>query len=146
MGVHYRTWFEWLGEDGVDVAGKKPLATFLTQLNRTPLVRRGEDAGVYVLDPLMLPILREKIAYLQAQLSGTDGPPLHDDAARRELRAAVDRAERSLREGVELLAENRPAMIGGDDEADPRLAVLAWIDQVPSLVENAPSLAGEAAQ
>src|SRR4051812_40029552 len=53
VAIHYRKWFELLEEEGVKVAGKDPLATFLTQVTRSPVVVRvsGDGQGVYELDP-----------------------------------------------------------------------------------------------
>lgn len=39
--VHYTEWFSLLKEKGHLVAGKQPLNTFLTQINRSPVVRAG---------------------------------------------------------------------------------------------------------
>ena len=41
--LHYREWFELLDER--TVAGKDPLAVFLTQLSRSPAVRKGAQPG-----------------------------------------------------------------------------------------------------
>jgi hypothetical protein len=50
--IHYRDWFDLLTADGVTVAGKDPLATFLTQITRSPIVIRVDGgSGVYALDP-----------------------------------------------------------------------------------------------
>ena len=48
--AHWRRWLEWLRDDGFDAAGRNPEATFVTQLTRSPLVRRTERDGVYLLD------------------------------------------------------------------------------------------------
>lgn len=46
--VHYREWFELLREHGYLVAGKEPLNTFLTQINRSQSVERvGRRTGRY---------------------------------------------------------------------------------------------------
>ncbi len=46
--VHYREWFELIITEGHRVAGKDPLATFLTQLSRAPEVERvGRRTGMY---------------------------------------------------------------------------------------------------
>jgi hypothetical protein len=46
--VHYREWFELLVADGHRVAGKDPVATFLTQLSRAPEVEPiGRRTGMY---------------------------------------------------------------------------------------------------
>lgn len=36
--IHYREWFELLAEAGLQVAGRDPLASFLTQIARSPSV------------------------------------------------------------------------------------------------------------
>jgi hypothetical protein len=46
--VHYREWYDLLIEDGHRVAGKNPVATFLTQLSRSPEVEPvGRRTGMY---------------------------------------------------------------------------------------------------
>ncbi|MBN8866279.1 MAG: hypothetical protein J0H98_01875 [Solirubrobacterales bacterium] len=46
--VHYRDWFALLEGQGLLVAGKEPLNTFLAQINRSPHVERiGKRTGRY---------------------------------------------------------------------------------------------------
>lgn len=46
--IHYREWFDLLREQGFEVAGKNPLATFLAQLNRSRAIERvGHRTGRY---------------------------------------------------------------------------------------------------
>jgi hypothetical protein len=46
--IHYREWFALLRRAGHHVGGKDPLATFLTQINRSPAVERvGQRSGLY---------------------------------------------------------------------------------------------------
>jgi len=46
--VHYRDWYQFLLEAGVRVAGKDPLATFLTQIARAPGVESVRPrSGLY---------------------------------------------------------------------------------------------------
>ena len=46
--VHYREWFAYLRADGYEVAGRDPLATFLTQISRAEGVERvGVRRGLY---------------------------------------------------------------------------------------------------
>lgn len=48
--VHYREWYELLLEAGLRVAGKDPLATFLTQIARAPGVESVRPrSGLYML-------------------------------------------------------------------------------------------------
>jgi hypothetical protein len=50
--IHYRQWFELLVSEGHRVGGKDPLALFLTQVTRSPVVERAAgDPGVYRVDP-----------------------------------------------------------------------------------------------
>lgn len=66
--IHYRRWFELLVSEGLHVSGKDPLATFLTQVTRSPLVEREPgDAGVYRIDP-QAAADRALRAYEQAEL------------------------------------------------------------------------------
>ena len=49
--IHYREWFELLLAEGHRVEGKDPLATFLTQMTRSPVVlRQPEQPGFYRVD------------------------------------------------------------------------------------------------
>ena len=66
--LHYREWFGLLADAGYSVAGKDPLAVFLTQLSRSPLVRRGTQSGVYELELQAPARLRHRLHDLQAQL------------------------------------------------------------------------------
>ena len=48
VAVHYREWFDLLGAAGLHVAGKDPLATFLTQIARSPAVESVRPrSGLY---------------------------------------------------------------------------------------------------
>jgi hypothetical protein len=51
--IHYRQWFELLVSEGHRVGGKDPLASFLTQVTRSPVVERAHGgAGMYRIDPV----------------------------------------------------------------------------------------------
>lgn len=46
--IHYREWYELLGGAGLTIAGKDPLATFLTQIARAPGVESVRPrSGLY---------------------------------------------------------------------------------------------------
>lgn len=46
--VHYKEWYALLVEEGHRVAGKDPVATFLTQVSRAPEVEQvGRRSGLY---------------------------------------------------------------------------------------------------
>jgi hypothetical protein len=51
--IHYKEWYGLLRDAGLAAAGKDPLATFLTQITRAPLVQRVDGrGGVYQVDPI----------------------------------------------------------------------------------------------
>jgi hypothetical protein len=99
--VHYRRWHELLGEAGLAVAGKDPLAVFLTQVSRSPVVRRAGAPGHYELDHDGPKRLRQRLAALQEQLRAAAGGPR---GRREELAAQVGRTERELEEAERSLA------------------------------------------
>lgn len=116
--VHYRDWFELLLAQGFVPAGKDPLATFLTQIGRSPLVKRSTASGIYSLDLEFPERARQQLAGLNAQLNeGRDEPSgktVEEIAAARERRAKltaeVHELERRLEEALRCLAEPTPAL------------------------------------
>jgi hypothetical protein len=111
--MHYRDWFSLLEADGFRVAGKDPLATFLTQLSRSPAVRKSTQAGVYELDRGAVRRLRRRQDQLREELRRLTAAPGADaDASavrtrRTELNTELGRVEKSLEE-VELLFTHAP--------------------------------------
>ncbi|MDA0166440.1 hypothetical protein OM076_39615 [Solirubrobacter ginsenosidimutans] len=105
--MHYREWYELLERAGHTIAGKDPLAVFLTQISRSPAVRRGIRAGVYELDRGAAHRLRQQLDALQRDLNAltTAAGTTHDAtrARRRHLNAEINRAERALEEVTRLL-------------------------------------------
>ncbi len=107
--LHYRRWYELLIDAGYTVAGKDPLAVFLTQVSRSPVVTRGTQTGVYGVDPQAPRRLRERLADLHAELRSLASTPsaTADLAAirerRREITAETGRTERALEEAAALL-------------------------------------------
>ena len=75
QAVHYRTWFELLRREGYVPAGKDPLATFLTQIARSPLVQRSTAAGMYSLDLQAPRRERARIEELQTRLRAASTTP-----------------------------------------------------------------------
>lgn len=108
--LHYREWFHLLRDAGYIVAGKDGLAVFLTQISRSPAVRKGTQAGVYELDRRAPQRLQREVERLQAELRElTVGAPgasdLSEIRTRRErLTTAIGRAERALEEARRVLA------------------------------------------
>jgi hypothetical protein len=105
--IHYSQWFSLLRDAGYDISARDPLATFLTQIGRSPVVSRGSEAGVYLLDltaPERLSVqLNELNAELLALHHGQQTiAEIADVRERRgELVAAISRVERELEEAIE---------------------------------------------
>jgi chaperonin cofactor prefoldin len=119
QAMHYRDWFEALRAAGYAVAGKDPLAVFLTQLSRSPAVRRGTQSGVYELDPGAPRRLRERLDALHAELRGLTAAPstTADLTAIRARRAAITteitRVEKALEEAEAVLGAPAPVAAAG---------------------------------
>ena len=114
--MHYREWYELLERAGHTIAGKDPLAVFLTQISRSPAVRRGNRAGVYELDRGAAHRLRQQLDALQRELHTLSAAGATHDATRarrRHLNAEINRAERALEEVSRLFgAEHELAATG----------------------------------
>lgn len=112
--VHYRDWFELLTAQGFIPGGKDPLATFLTQISRSPVVKRTTTAGVYLLDHEFVTRARDRLATLAAQLSDTQellsDATVEQIAAAREhrarLTAEMHETERQLHEALRALGDD----------------------------------------
>jgi hypothetical protein len=121
--IHYRDWYRLLEEHGFAVAGKKPLAVFLSQVSRSPLMRKATSAGVYALDRDAAERLRRELSQLEADLHTltSQSPSRPTDGGtqtrRRELLLAIGRHERALDEALRGLS---PADRGAPDHAGPR--------------------------
>jgi hypothetical protein len=109
QALHYRAWFDAVRAAGFEVAGKDPLAVFLTQLSRSPVVRKGTQSGVYELDAAAPRRLRERLEALHAELRGLTAAPsaTADLTAIRAHRAAITtqitRVEKALEEAESTL-------------------------------------------
>jgi chromosome segregation ATPase len=120
--VHYRDWYELLTAQGFLPAGKDPLATFLTQIGRSPVVRRTTTAGMYVLDLDAPTRIRRRLARLAAELADVQevspNATVVELARARARRARVtselEEAERQLEEALRSLGESENA-------TDPRV-------------------------
>ncbi|HST39438.1 MAG TPA: hypothetical protein VLK58_08005 [Conexibacter sp.] len=112
--IHYKEWFRALEAAGHHVAGKDPLAVFLTQISRSPVVRRTPDSGVYELDLEAPANLRARLDRLHARLAEQSSDRSERERIVAEIAVterALDEAERALpRDGGEA-AEAR----GGSD-------------------------------
>jgi chaperonin cofactor prefoldin len=110
QAMHYREWFELVASAGYRIAGKDPLAVFLTQLSRSPALRRGTRSGVYELDLAAETRLRARLDRLHDELRAlTSGSSPTADlrtirARRAELTAEIGQVEKALEELSRVLA------------------------------------------
>ncbi len=118
--LHYRQWYDLLVNAGFRVAGKDSLAVFLTQLSRSPLVRKASAPGVYEVDHQAPRRIRHRLDRLQIELRevtvAAPGPiELGEVRARRhELDLAISQQERALEEALRVLASSeREALTPG---------------------------------
>jgi hypothetical protein len=121
--LHYRDWHALVAEAGFAVAGKDPRAVFLTQISRSPVIRRSTQSGVYELDRDAPARLRSELDRLQEQLreltSASAAPA--DLSAIRERRAQllseIEQTEKALEEAERALspksAASRPVAVAG---------------------------------
>jgi hypothetical protein len=112
--VHYRTWFELLRKHGFMPTGKDPLATFLTQLGRSPVVQRAGGAGMYALDFTYPQRGRQRLAELRTELQATHELPADAGVEaiaaargrRAELSTEIEATERKLEEALSSLGDD----------------------------------------
>ncbi len=114
--LHYRAWYELLVSAGYRVAGKDPLAVFLTQLSRSPVVRKTTQAGVYEIDRDAPARLARRLSKLRTELmqaaggsSTNDLGELRDQREKllndiRHTERALEEAERVLGPGADVVA------------------------------------------
>ncbi len=108
--LHYRRWFELLQEAGYAVAGKDPVAVFLTQVTRSPVVRKATKPGVYEVDRQAPLRIRQRLERLQSELRDlTTTPSAPFDLAairarRHELDLEISQQERALEEALRVLS------------------------------------------
>jgi hypothetical protein len=109
--IHYRRWLELVEAAGYAVSGKEPAAVFLTQISRSPVVRKTSRSGVYELDRDAPERLRRRLAALQGRLRTVTAAPA--DAAdlaairgqREQTLAEITQAERALEEAARSLGD-----------------------------------------
>jgi hypothetical protein len=107
--IHYARWFDLFTDAGYAIEAREPLANFLTQVTRSPVVVRGAEAGTYALDLDVPRRLREELHDLHVELSRIHhGQQTIDGIVslrerRNDLTAAIARVERELQEATESL-------------------------------------------
>ena len=117
--LHYRRWFELVEQSGYAVAGKDPVAVFLTQVSRSPVVRKASQPGVYEVDRQAPLRIRQRLERLQSELREvtlTPNAPIElasIRARRHELDLAISQQERALEEALRVLR--------GDDQQSQAL-------------------------
>ncbi|HEY5198924.1 MAG TPA: hypothetical protein VIJ51_18035 [Solirubrobacteraceae bacterium] len=109
-GLHYRRWFELLVADGSEIAGRDPLASLLTNLNRSPVVVRGDQPGTYAIDAQAPDRLRAELGERQAELRDLSrvmaseiSPPRQLREHQARLAAGIGRLEGLLAEAEDVL-------------------------------------------
>jgi hypothetical protein len=116
--LHYRRWYELVSDAGYAISGKNPLAVFLTQITRSPVVRKTNQAGIYELDRQAPLRLRQRLERLQAELRELLAAPSGDlpsvRARRHDLDVAISQQERALEEALRVLRR--------DEVEEPRLS------------------------
>jgi chaperonin cofactor prefoldin len=109
QALHYRDWYDAVRAAGYEIAGKDPLAVFLTQLSRSPAVRKGTQNGVYELDRSAPRRLRGRLEELHHELRRLTATPSSTvdlagiRARRAQLNAEIGQVEKALAEAEELL-------------------------------------------
>ena len=109
--IHYQKWYELVRDAGYAVAGRDPQATFLTQISRSPVIRRADAPGTYALDFDAPRALRAELGRLRTRLLeiSSDSTESTDDVTRvrkqrHELDSMTRRLERELEEALRVLA------------------------------------------
>ncbi|HEY2477718.1 MAG TPA: hypothetical protein VGI17_03215 [Solirubrobacterales bacterium] len=110
--IHYTDWAGLLRAQGLEIAGKRPDAVFLSQVSRSPLVRATTKAGYYEIDldaPRKLEdeLRRQKTKLATAMIDDPKDPQAAERhrEARRELQLTISRTERELAEARTALEE-----------------------------------------
>jgi hypothetical protein len=110
--LHYRRWYDLLQEAGYAVAGKDPVAVFLTQVTRSPVVRKATKPGVYEVDRQAPLRIRQRLDRLQTELrelAATPSAPVDLGAVRarrHELDLEISQHERALEEALRVLSRS----------------------------------------
>jgi hypothetical protein len=118
--LHYRRWYGLLEDAGYAVAGKDPVAVFLTQVSRSPVVRKATEPGMYEVDRQAPLRIRQRHERLQAELRELAAAPQSPvdlgtvRARRHELDMSISQQERALDEALRVLqpAESGTASAG----------------------------------
>ncbi len=111
--VHYRHWYEMVTSKGFGIAGRDSVASFLTQISRSPVVVRGERPGTYRIDLSFPARARHQLAELRAAHRTTHDSPDSGDVEqlralreeRAQLAARIGQLERALEEALRSIGD-----------------------------------------
>jgi hypothetical protein len=112
--MHYREWFALLEQNGYTVAGKDPVAVFLTQLSRSPVIHRGTQSGIYEIQLDAGNELRRRLDSRQRELRALASAPASTTdltsirAQRTSLTREIDKLEKALVEAQSTLDDAPP--------------------------------------
>jgi len=113
--IHYTDWYQLVVDAGYGVSGKDPVASFLTQVSRSPVVVRGDQPGVYLLDLSVPERLRTRLDELNGELLALHHGQQTIEAItsarerRAELVGEISRVERALEEAIDALGLPPPS-------------------------------------
>lgn len=116
--MHYRRWFELLLEEGVEVGGKDPMATFLTNLNRSPVVVRGSEPGTYAIDLDAPSRLHKDLSERQAELRDLSEVIARQVTPAEELRAHRTALNSDIRRLQGLISEAARVLLATSTERE----------------------------
>ena len=126
--VHYRNWLDEVLKAGIDVIGKDPVATFLTNVSRSPVVVRGDEPGTYRIDTAVAAETRRQLAEAEAELAdignviardANPGADLREHRSR--LAAAVRRLEGQVAEMDRVMAPPEGRASTQDDDGQEQV-------------------------
>lgn len=109
--IHYRDWYDLVRQEGYLVLGRRPAATFLTAVSRSPVVAPTGPPGMYAVVPDLLEVLSTRLTDLREKLAQIDrheefhgkilSPGLRQE--RRRLLLSHEKLQRQLEEGTRVL-------------------------------------------
>jgi hypothetical protein len=113
--IHYTDWFALLEDAGYGIEAREPLATFLTQVSRSPVVLRAGEPGTYFLDHEAPQRLAEELRLLHVELARLhQGQQTIDGVIsvrekRVDLTTKISQVERAYHEALEALGHDAAA-------------------------------------
>jgi chromosome segregation ATPase len=116
--ILYGLSLELLHDAGYAIIGKDPAATFLTQVGRSPVIRRADRPGMYAVDLNAPGALQRKLSALSSkvmQLNAVNHPDADSLAATRQERdrvlAQLAQVEKDLEEALRALGAAAPTKV-----------------------------------